>query len=119
MPMTKSENDRRIDYVEFNVANVARSKRFYGEAFGWSFKDYGPDYCEFADGRLTGGFARGEARGSGGPLVILYANDLRDVQRRIEAAGGAIVKPVYDFPGGRRFHFADPDGYELAVWSAR
>jgi uncharacterized protein len=118
MATTKSENDRRIDYVEFNVADVARSKRFYGAAFGWSFKDYGPDYCEFADGRLTGGFARGEARGSGGPL-ILYANDLRDVQRRIEAAGGAIVKPVYDFPGGRRFHFADPDGYELAVWSAR
>jgi predicted enzyme related to lactoylglutathione lyase len=119
MATTKSEHDRRIDYVEFNVADVARSKRFYGAAFGWSFKDYGPDYCEFADGRLTGGFARGKARGSGGPLVILYANDLRDVQRRIEAAGGAIVKPVYDFPGGRRFHFADPDGYELAVWSAR
>jgi predicted enzyme related to lactoylglutathione lyase len=119
MATTKSESDRRIDYVEFNVSDVARSKRFYGEAFGWSFKDYSPDYCEFADGRLTGGFARGEARGSGGPLVILYANDLRDVQRRIEAAGGAIVKPVYDFPGGRRFHFADPDGYELAVWSAR
>jgi predicted enzyme related to lactoylglutathione lyase len=119
MATTKSENDRRIDYVEFNVADVARSKRFYGTAFSWSFKDYGPDYCEFADGRLTGGFARGEARGSGGPLVILYANDLADVQRRIEAAGGAIVKPVYDFPGGRRFHFADPDGYELAVWSAR
>jgi uncharacterized protein len=119
MATTKSENDRRIDYVEFNVADVARSKRFYGAAFSWSFKDYGPDYCEFADGRLTGGFARGQARGSGGPLVILYANDLADVQRRIEAAGRTIVKPVYDFPGGRRFHFADPDGYELAVWSAR
>jgi len=119
MAKTNSANDRRIDYVEFNVADVARAKRFYGAAFGWSFKDYGPDYCEFADGRLTGGFAKGEARGPGGPLVILYADDLAELQRRIEAAGGRIVKPAYDFPGGRRFHFADPDGYELAVWSAR
>ena len=115
---TKSDNDRRIDYVEFNVADVARAKKFYGAAFGWSFKDYGPDYCEFADGRLTGGFARGGARGAGGPLVILYADDLADAEGRVKSAGGRIVKPAYDFPGGRRFHFADPDGYELAVWSA-
>jgi predicted enzyme related to lactoylglutathione lyase len=119
MATKTSANDRRIDYVEFNVADVARAKRFYGQSFGWSFRDYGPDYCEFADGRLTGGFAKGEARGPGGPLVILYADDLADLQRRIEAAGGRIVKPAYDFPGGRRFHFADPDGYELAVWSTR
>ncbi len=116
---THSENDRRIDYVEFNVADVARSKKFYGGAFSWSFTDYGPEYCEFQDGRLTGGFASGQARGAGGPLVILYANDLMDLQRRIEDAGGRIVKQTYDFPGGRRFHFADPDGYELAVWSPR
>lgn len=119
MAATPSENDRRIDYVEFNVADVARARKFYGEAFGWSFKDFGADYCEFADGRLTGGFARGEVGGPGGPLVILYANDLADAQARVEAAGGRIVKPIYDFPGGRRFHFADPDGYQLAVWSAK
>lgn len=118
MATTHSENDRRIDYVEFNVADVARARKFYGEAFGWTFRDFGPDYCEFADGRLTGGFARGEAGGSGGPLVILYAGDLAAAQARIEAAGGRIVKPAFDFPGGRRFHFADPDGYQLAVWSA-
>ena len=119
MTTTNSENDRRIDYVEFDVVDVARAKKFYGEAFGWSFKDYGPDYCEFGDGRLTGGFARGPTRGSGGPLLILYASDLADAQRRVEAAGGSIVKSAYDYPGGRRFHFADPDGYHLAVWSAR
>ena len=119
MATPPSENDRRIDYVEFNVVDVARARKFYGEAFGWSFREFGPDYCEFADGRLTGGFARGETNGSGGPLVILYANDLADAQARVEAAGGRIVKPIYDFPGGRRFHFADPDGYQLAVWSAR
>jgi predicted enzyme related to lactoylglutathione lyase len=119
MPGTNSENNLRIDYVEFNVADVARSKKFYGDVFGWSFKDYGPDYCEFGDGRLTGGFAKGEPGGSGGPLVILYADDLDALERQIETAGGRIVKPAYEFPGGRRFHFADLDGYQLAVWSAR
>jgi hypothetical protein len=119
--MPKSSNDKRIDYVEFNVGDIARSREFYGKAFGWSFKDYGPSYCEFNDGRLTGGFALagdGNASGrAGGPLVILYARDLDDAQRRVENAGGTIIKPAYSFPGGRRFHFADPDGYELAVWS--
>lgn len=117
--MTNAENNRRIDYIEFNVADVERTKSFYGQAFGWSFTDYGPDYCEFRDGRLSGGFAKGEANGSGGPLVILYASDLADAQRRVEEAGGSIVKPAYDFPGGSRFHFADPDGYQLAVWTER
>jgi predicted enzyme related to lactoylglutathione lyase len=119
--MANSANDQRIDYVEFSVADIARSRGFYGGAFGWSFKDYGPSYCEFQDGRLTGGFALagGDAsrKGGGGPLVILYADDLAKTQGRIEEAGGAITKPIYSFPGGRRFHFADPDGYELAVWS--
>ena len=115
--MTTSGNDRRIDYVEMNVADIARSKAFYGKAFGWTFKDYGPDYCEFADGRLTGGFTTHAPPTPGGPLVILYADDLADTQRRVETSGGRIIKPIFEFPGGRRFHFLDPDGYELAVWS--
>ena len=121
--MAKSGNDQRIDYVEFIVGDIASARDFYGNAFGWSFKDYGPSYCEFNDGRLTGGFALGGESDpggpvkSGGPLVILYADDLAETERRIEAAGGSIAKPAYSFPGGRRFHFRDPDGYELAVWS--
>jgi predicted enzyme related to lactoylglutathione lyase len=118
--MATSGNDQRIDYVEFSVSDIARSRDFYGKAFGWSFKDYGPAYCEFNDGRLTGGFALdggGNASKAGGPLVILYAGDLDATQARLERAGARIVKPAYAFPGGRRFHFADPDGYELAVWS--
>lgn len=121
--MAKSGNDQRIDYVEFTVGDIARSRDFYGKAFGWSFKDYGPGYCEFNDGRLTGGFALGGDNDSahpakaGGPLVILYATDLAETQRGVEEAGAKIVKPAYSFPGGRRFHFTDPDGYELAVWS--
>ena len=122
--MAKSARDQRIDYVEFSVSDIARSRDFYGKAFGWSFKDHGPGYCEFGDGRLTGGFAlagKGNPGGpirAGGPLVILYADELDETERRVESAA-EIVKPAYAFPGGRRFHFADPDGYELAVWSEK
>jgi hypothetical protein len=121
--MAGSGNDQRIDYVEFSVSDIARTREFYGTAFGWSFTDYGPGYCSFDDGRLSGGFAlAGDDTGrsavhTGGPLVILYADDLEGTQRRVEKAGGKIVKPIFSFPGGRRFHFTDPDGYELAVWS--
>ncbi len=117
--MGAQHNDRQIDYVEFNVKDIARPRGFYGEAFSWTFKDYGPDYCEFADGRLTGGFTTLGAPRPGGPLVILYADDLDATLKRVEKAGGSIVKPIFDFPGGRRFHFTDPEGYELAVWSAK
>lgn len=110
--------DRQIDNIEFNVSDIARSKAFYGSVFGWTFTDFGPTYTEFGDGRLTGGFTTGEAVRPGGPLVILYADDLSATQERIEAAGASITRPVFAFPGGRRFHFRDPDGYELAVWSA-
>ena len=115
--MTRSENDSRIDYIELNVRDLARSKAFYAGAFGWKLTDYGPSYCAFSDGRLEGGLTTAEPPTSGGPLVILYADDLEDMQRRVEAAGGEIVKPIFPFPSGRRFHFKDPDGHELAVWS--
>lgn len=117
--MARSESDSRIDYIEMNVADIERSKAFYGTAFGWNFTDYGPNYCEFRDGRLTGGFTTNGTPMPGGPLVILYADDLRDMRHRVEAAGGRIAKPIFDFPGGQRFHFLDPDGYELAVWTRR
>jgi predicted enzyme related to lactoylglutathione lyase len=117
--MTTPENDRRIDYIEMNVSDLARSRAFYGSAFGWTFTDYGPTYCAFSDGRLEGGFTTSGTPNPGGPLVILYAVDLANMQSRVEAAGGRIVKPIFAFPGGRRFHFEDPDGYELAVWSDR
>ena len=115
--MSRPEQDQRIDYIEFVVADNARAVAFYGGAFGWNFTDYGPDYTAFADGRLDGGFARGAPRPDGGPLVILYAVDLEATQARIEVAGGVITRPIFSFPGGRRFHFHDLDGYELAVWS--
>ncbi|OOW87715.1 VOC family protein [Xanthomonas citri pv. citri] len=106
----------RIDYLEFAVDSIAVAKAFYGQAFGWTFQDYGPDYCEFRDGRLSGGFFHGTPQ-PGGALVVLASDDLARSQTRIEAAGGQITQPVFAFPGGRRFHFADPHGYPLAVWS--
>lgn len=113
-----SNVDRRINYVEFNVSDIERAKMFYGTAFAWTFTDYGTAYCEFDDGAMKGGFAlAGPVRTAGGPLVILYADDLEATLARVERSGGRIVTPIFAFPGGRRFHFADPEGYELAVWS--
>lgn len=113
----RSRRDGAIDYIELSVADIARAKAFYGAAFGWTFTDYGPEYCEFSDGAMKGGFSAGTSAAPGGPLVVLYGADLDDLQRRIARAGGKIVKAVFAFPGGRRFHFTDPDGYELAVWT--
>ncbi len=112
-----AENDRRIDYLEIPVTDVATAKRFYGTVFGWSFTDYGTDYASFFDGRLGGGFRREQSVGGGGPLPVVYAADLEAVEKAVTAAGGAIVKATFSFPGGRRFHFTDPSGNELAVWS--
>ena len=93
------EAERRIDNID-NVADIARSKRFYGEVFGWQFTDYGPSYTEFDDGRLKGGFVSdAPLRAHGGPLVILYCADLADAQQRVVAAGGEVVQAVFAFPG--------------------
>jgi predicted enzyme related to lactoylglutathione lyase len=107
--------DGRIDYVEMPGGDLPATKRFYSEAFGWAFTDYGPTYAAFDEG-LDGGFHAGEDATSK-PLVILFARDLEAMQARVKAAGGTIVKPISSFPGGRRFHFADPAGNELAVWT--
>lgn len=117
MSKNDATNDRRIDYIELPVTSVADAKRFYGEVFGWTFEDFGETYASFSDGRTNGGFREEAAVGHGGVLLVLYASDLRDTASRIEAAGCAIVRPIFAFPGGRRFHFTDPAGNELAVWS--
>lgn len=107
-----------IDYIEIAVTDVDAAKAFYGEAFGWSFVDYGPDYAGIqSDGREVGGLRRDSEVRAGGPLVILYSRDLEASAEAVAASGGTIVRPIYAFPGGRRFHFADPAGNELAVWS--
>lgn len=105
-----------INYIEFTAPDLEAVKTFYGKAFGWTFTDYGPDYVAFNDGVLDGGFTRGEAMG-GNPLVILFSQDLTATRETVVACGGIIIKPIFDFPGGKRFHFSDPAGNELAVWA--
>lgn len=118
-PLHPAEHDRRIDYIEIAATNVADTKRFYAEAFGWKFTDYGPEYTSFEDGRLNGGFFKADSVRKGSVLVVIFAVDLEASEARVRQAGGSITKPVFEFPGGRRFHFADPSGNELAVWSDR
>jgi predicted enzyme related to lactoylglutathione lyase len=116
-PSADAARDRRIDYIELAVTDVAAAKQFYVEAFGWTFTDYGPDYTSFEDGRLAGGLTKAGVVGKGGALIVVYASDLEGMEARVRRAGGTIVKPIFAFPGGRRFHFTDPSGNELAVWS--
>jgi len=108
-----------IDYVEFVVTEMAQAKRFYESAFGWTFNDYGPDYAGIRkqDGGEAGGLRSGPEVTTGGPLVILYSSDLEATIGSVRKAGGQITQEPFDFPGGRRFHFTDPSGNELAVWS--
>ncbi len=124
--MSQSQHDGRIDYIEFPAVDVARTKAFYERAFGWKLTDYGPDYTSFEDGRITGGFRGPEADDPGahvpkptrdGALVVIYAVDLESMYRKVVDAGGRIVRNTFPFPGGRRFHFSDPSGNHLAVWS--
>jgi hypothetical protein len=119
MTLHDATQDRRIDYIEMAATNIAATKRFYTDVCGWKFTDYGPDYTSFDDGRLTGGFYKAESARPGTVLVVIFALDLAAAEQRVRAAGGKIVKQVFSFPGGRRFHFADPSGNELAVWSDR
>ena len=118
---TLGARERRIDYIEFASIDLEASCAFFAQVFGWQFQAYGPDYLAFNDGRLDGGFYRAAEAppADTGPLVVLYADDLAPVLEQFAAAGGQIVKPVFGFPGGSRFHFREPGGTTLAVWSER
>lgn len=106
--------DGKLDYLELPGGALPATKRFYADAFGWGFTDYGPSYAAYSEG-LDGGFdADAEAPK---PLPVLFAKDLEAMLARVTEAGGEIVRPIFSFPGGRRFHFRDPAGNELAVWS--
>lgn len=109
-----------INYVEFPARDPGATKAFFMTAFEWEFEDYGPDYTAFKKQGIEGGFFRAEQASStdnGAALVVLFAVNLEATQQRVEQAGGKIVKAIFDFPGGRRFHFTEPSGNELAVWS--
>ncbi|VAV87643.1 Glyoxalase family protein [hydrothermal vent metagenome] len=109
----------KINYIELPCDDMAASKAFYTAAFGWDYVDYGPTYAAFAGAGIDGGLDANSDRkpSKDGALVILYAKDLEAVQTSVEQAGGKITVAIFAFPGGRRFHFTDPNGNELAVWS--
>ncbi len=110
----------RIDYLEVPARNLEETKRFFENVFGWSFTDYGDEYTTFEDSRLSGGFFASDhvATVDGGSvLIVIYNADLESVLARVKEQGGSIVRDIFSFPGGRRFHFTDPSGNEFAVWS--
>ncbi len=119
--MVKNMNEHeKINYIEFPAKDIQAVKAFFIAAFGWQFEDYGPDYIAFSNEGVDGGFFKSDqvsTTANGSALIVFYSKNLASTQSKIENAGGAIVQPVFAFPGGRRFHFCDPNGNEYAVWS--
>ena len=110
----------KMNYVEYPSKNLEATKAFFQTAFGWSFADYGPEYAAFSDQGLDGGFFQSDMAAStdnGSALIVFYSARLEETQAMITAAGGQIVKPIFAFPGGRRFHFTEHGGNEFAVWA--
>ena len=114
--------DRKIDYLELPASDFDAVQSFYEKTFAWSFTDYGPEYRAFTDGKVDGGFYKSNQCSStknGSALIVFYVEDLEGALKSVETNGGEIIKDIFAFPGGRRFHFTDPNGNELAVWSDR
>ena len=113
-------NQEKINYIEFPAKDIEKAKAFFISVFDWSFVDYGPEYTAFSNAGVDGGFYQSNLSVStenGSALIVFYSINLEQTQLKIEAAGGSVIKPIFSFPGGRRFHFADPNGNEYAVWS--
>ncbi len=118
--MIDAKQDRRINYIELPVSNINQAKTFFSAVFDWTFVDYGAEYCSFKDGTFDGGFRLEPAPQPGGPLVVFFAVNLEETAERVKKHGGRIVQEIFSFPGGRRFHFQDPEGDgEYAVWTDR
>ena len=115
-------NHEKINYVEFPSTDLSATKSFFKEVFGWKFEDYGAEYTAFSNSGVEGGFFKSSKQATtetGSALVVLYSSDLEATQSKVQQAGGKITKTIFSFPGGRRFHFTEPAGNELAVWSDR
>ena len=109
----------KINYVELPAKDLAGTKAFFESVFGWSFTDYGPEYTAFENQGLDGGFFQSDLASStdnGAALIVFYSNQLEATLAKVEKAGGSILRPIFSFPGGRRFHFTEPSGNEFAVW---
>lgn len=109
-----------INYIEFAAADLEATKKFFEEVFDWSFQDYGPDYIAFNNAGIEGGFFRSKLASridNGGALIVLFSESLEDAVSSVQDKGGIVTKSIFEFPGGRRFHFTEPSGNELAVWT--
>ena len=109
----------KMNYVELPAKDLAATKAFFESVFGWSFVDYGPEYTAFENQGLDGGFFQSDLASStqkGAALIVFYSNQLEATLAKVEEAGGSILRPIFSFPGGRRFHFTEPSGNEFAVW---
>ena len=116
---TMNEHEK-INYVELPSKNLKATKDFFCQAFGWSFQDFGPEYSAFSNQGIDGGFFQSDlvsSTNNGSALIVFYSNELEATQEKVKKANGVIVKPIFPFPGGRRFHFIEPSGNEFAVWS--
>ncbi len=109
--------NNHITYIEFKTSDLQKTKAFYQQAFAWNFTDYGPSYASFSGAGVNGGFEQSEEKVENGALVVMYNDNLEGSEKAVIEAGGKISKAIFSFPGGRRFHFLDPTGNELAVWS--
>lgn len=112
----------KLNYVEIPSRDLASTKAFFEKTFGWSFVDYGQEYTSFSGQGLDGGFFKADLSSStatGAALLVFYSDDLEGTLEKVSTAGGKVIKPIYSFPGGRRFHFLEPSGNEFAVWSDR
>ena len=112
-----STTNNHISYIEFKTTDLKAVKTFYTAVFNWTFKDYGPTYASFSNSGLAGGFEQTEDAITNGALVVLYHEDLEQMKDKVIQFKGRISRDIFSFPGGRRFHFIDPSGNELAIWS--
>lgn len=116
-----TDNHHKIHYIELPSIDLAKSKAFYGAVFGWEFVDYGPHYVGLTGAGIDGGFEHvsqsGRDPSTSGALVIIYTDNQEASTKAVIAAGGKITKPTFEFPGGKRFHFTDLSGNELAAWT--
>lgn len=111
---------KHISYIEFAAHDLAATKQFFEGVFSWVFQEYGPDYIAFNNAGIEGGFVRSKlasTTATGGALIVLFSDSIEASIAAVQEGGGTVTKAIFEFPGGRRFHFTEPSGNELAVWT--
>jgi predicted enzyme related to lactoylglutathione lyase len=120
--MANDARINRIDYIEFPAGTadaLAQAKQFYGAVFGWAYQDWGSSYADTQSSGVSSGITTDAGDRQHRPLVVIFTDNLESARASVLAAGATLNKDIFAFPGGRRFHFQDPAGNELAVWSDR